>query len=31
MKAQTKLDLDVISQSLEDIFMHYYESGGAQS
>ncbi|UNT54383.1 ABC transporter ATP-binding protein [Lysinibacillus capsici] len=25
------IDLDVISQSLEDIFMHYYESGGAQS
>lgn len=23
------IDLDVISQSLEDIFMHYYESGGA--
>ena len=25
------IDLDVISQSLEDIFMHYYENGGAQS
>ncbi|QSB08492.1 ABC transporter ATP-binding protein [Lysinibacillus fusiformis] len=25
------IDLDVISQSLEDIFMHYYESGGTQS
>lgn len=23
------IDLDVISQSLEDIFLHYYESGGA--
>ena len=25
------LDLDVISQSLEDIFMHYYEKGGTES
>ncbi|MGE7908779.1 ATP-binding cassette domain-containing protein [Lysinibacillus xylanilyticus] len=24
-------DLDIISQSLEDIFMHYYESGGKES
>ncbi|MFE3577608.1 ATP-binding cassette domain-containing protein [Lysinibacillus sp. NPDC059133] len=24
-------DLDIISQSLEDIFMHYYESGGEKS
>lgn len=24
-------DLDIISQSLEDIFMHYYESGGTES
>lgn len=25
------IDLDVISQSLEDIFMHYYEKGGTES
>ncbi|MFJ7731240.1 ABC transporter ATP-binding protein [Lysinibacillus sp. NPDC097231] len=25
------IDLDVISQSLEDIFMHYYETGGKES
>jgi len=25
------IDLDIISQSLEDIFMHYYESGGEES
>ncbi|WP_155590466.1 ABC transporter ATP-binding protein [Lysinibacillus cavernae] len=25
------MDLDVISQSLEDIFMHYYERGGTES
>ncbi|MEO4054806.1 ABC transporter ATP-binding protein [Solibacillus sp. CAU 1738] len=25
------VDLDIISQSLEDIFMHYYETGGQES